>query len=364
MRAATSPILRCPMSFRLWTIFYVFALLASAMATFAPALGIGLAGTVCAFWWIVFGGPGPQKKVPRVLLIIGIACWLFLLLLVLPSVQSAGPTSYRNTCLNNLRLLALTLLNYRDSKGKFPPAYIVDANGRPLLSWRMAMLPYFEQSGLPYVDVTKAWNDPANTAIASTAIVGFSCPSRAAFSTTTDYSAIVGPQTMWPGANGISSEEIRDGAANTIMLIEAHRASVSWAEPGDLCYDEALALLTKPAAADDGHRADDGFFYKPVTSRNVAFADGSVRSLRLPLDRIVASALLTADGGEQIDMADLDKSTRPTLYYARCYGFAVFVILSILPAELVGRQKRRIDSESQPNPNSAAEHSFGAVEGP
>ncbi len=37
------------MSFRLWTIFYVFALLAAAMATFGP-LGITIAAVVIVFW--------------------------------------------------------------------------------------------------------------------------------------------------------------------------------------------------------------------------------------------------------------------------------------------------------------------------
>ena len=40
---------RDAMSFRLWTIFYVFALLAAAMATFGP-WGIIAALVVLAFW--------------------------------------------------------------------------------------------------------------------------------------------------------------------------------------------------------------------------------------------------------------------------------------------------------------------------
>ena len=44
-----------------------------------------------------------------------------------------------------------------------PPAYTVDADGRPLHSWRTLILPYLEQEPLyQTIDLSKPWNDPAN----------------------------------------------------------------------------------------------------------------------------------------------------------------------------------------------------------
>lgn len=52
---------RCrAMSFRLWTIFYVFALLGAAMATFG-AYGIFVSALVIGFWAWIYSGPKPES---------------------------------------------------------------------------------------------------------------------------------------------------------------------------------------------------------------------------------------------------------------------------------------------------------------
>jgi hypothetical protein len=70
----------------------------------------------------------------------------------------------------------------------------------------------------------------------------------------------------------------------------------------------------------------------------VAFADGSVRFLALPLSPSLATALLTADGGEIIDDRAFDRASLPQLDYGKIYSLATFVALSLLPA---GRLLRR-----------------------
>ncbi len=45
---------------------------------------------------------------------------------------------------NNLKQIMLAIHNYHDAVGQLP-ADIVDKNGKPLLSWRVAILPYIEQ---------------------------------------------------------------------------------------------------------------------------------------------------------------------------------------------------------------------------
>jgi Protein of unknown function (DUF1559) len=39
----------------------------------------------------------------------------------------------------------LTVANYHDTYGRFPPAYIADHDGRPMHSWRVLILPLLEQ---------------------------------------------------------------------------------------------------------------------------------------------------------------------------------------------------------------------------
>src|SRR5438309_645723 len=75
-------------------------------------------------------------------LAMGVLGGLVLLAVVLPEVRSAGESARRAQCQENLRQIGLALRSYHDAFGCFPPAAIVDKQGRPMLSWRVAILPY------------------------------------------------------------------------------------------------------------------------------------------------------------------------------------------------------------------------------
>lgn len=48
---------------------------------------------------------------------------------------------------NNLKMIMLAMHNYHDVYGAFP-TNVVDGNGKPILSWRVHLLPYLEQDAL------------------------------------------------------------------------------------------------------------------------------------------------------------------------------------------------------------------------
>ena len=64
-----------------------------------------------------------------------------LIALLLPGVQQARETARRTQCLNNLHQLVLAMHNYEATWKSLPPAAKCDSNGKPLLSWRVLMLP-------------------------------------------------------------------------------------------------------------------------------------------------------------------------------------------------------------------------------
>ena len=64
--------------------------------------------------------------------------------LLLPAVQSAREAARRAQCVNNLKQIGLAMHNYESANGVFPPAAITDKQGKALLSWRVAILPYIE----------------------------------------------------------------------------------------------------------------------------------------------------------------------------------------------------------------------------
>ena len=50
----------------------------------------------------------------------------------------------------------------------------------------------------------------------------------------TSYMVIVGPLTLFPGADSVGPEGCRDGLSNTLLVVETANSSVTWTEPIDL----------------------------------------------------------------------------------------------------------------------------------
>ena len=68
--------------------------------------------------------------------------------LLLPAVQSVRAASRTAMCKNNLRQLWLALHKYADAHNTLPPPAITGKDGAPLLSWRVAILPFLGQDVL------------------------------------------------------------------------------------------------------------------------------------------------------------------------------------------------------------------------
>ncbi len=88
-------------------------------------------------------------------LLVVIAIIGVLVALLLPAVQAAREAARRMQCTNNLRNLALGVLNYHDAMGYFPaPATVYDERVNPQYgtrvfgSWAIDILPYVEQPSL------------------------------------------------------------------------------------------------------------------------------------------------------------------------------------------------------------------------
>jgi hypothetical protein len=234
-----------------------------------------------------------------------------------------------------MKQLALAMHLYHDAHGEFPPAYLADANQNPILSWRVLLLPYIEESALYHrFDLTKAWNDPANSSLLPSQQLICTCPSNQTSTSDADYFAVVAPDTLWPESKSLKKDEVTDGLSSTIALIEVHGRKVNLAEPRDLTFDEALMVLTADASRDDGHRIKPSFLHRQIVARSIVFADGRGMFLYEPIDRDIAKALLTASGGEKIDeeVNKLRKSSvRMPLDYAAIYSLIAFAVVSFLP---------------------------------
>ncbi len=206
---------------------------------------------------------------------------------LLPATQSARGAARRMQSMNNLKQIGLALQVYHTVHQSFPPRAIFSKDGKPLLSWRVAILPYLDQEALyQKFHLGEAWDSPHNKPLAETVIAVYADPEHAQGNKTT-YLAPVGKGLAWEGDKGIRIEDIRDGSSNTILLVQAdEKRAVPWAKPDDWEVD-----LTKPA---------DGLALANGSNTLVAFADGSVRSLQGGLDLGVLKAMLTRNGNEPI----------------------------------------------------------------
>ncbi len=206
--------------------------------------------------------------------------------LLLPAVQAAREAARRAQCTNNQKQIALAMHNYEDQHGTFPPAAKCDADGKPLLSWRVLILPYLEQQVLyDEFHLDEPWDSPHNRPLADKIPSVFRCPSEPVVSDSlTTYQVIVDPRSMFTGdPTGVSIASITDGTSNTLLFVEAANA-VPWSKPEDL----SLASFDPLFGA--GSKHPGGF--------NASMADGSIRFIKMSVAKQVFRALVTRNGGE------------------------------------------------------------------
>jgi prepilin-type processing-associated H-X9-DG protein len=215
-----------------------------------------------------------------------------------PTPCRSREAARRSTCRNNLSQIARAISNYESQHGRFPPAYSVDKDGRPLHSWRVLLLPYLEQEELyKQIRLDEPWDSPHNKAVfdATGVPLIFVCPSnerRTDNVKETGYMMIVGPGTISDGPDSVRRKDVSDGTSNTIAVVEMSDSGIHWAEPRDLKADEMSYRINDPD--------------RPcIRSRhtgiaNVAFCDGSVLSLEDSIPPETIKALTTIAGGEDL----------------------------------------------------------------
>jgi hypothetical protein len=140
----------------------------------------------------------------------------------------------------NLKSIALAIHNYADVHGgQFPPAAVTDKAGRPLYSWRVAILPYLtDYSGLySEFHVDEPWDSESNRKLLGK-IPGVYRSRGGSVSDApgmTFYQVFVGPGTAFERP-GLTWKDFSDGPGSTFLVVEAAE-EVPWTKPADLAYD-------------------------------------------------------------------------------------------------------------------------------
>lgn len=187
------------------------------------------------------GRRGSSLRWPTVLEVIVIVVILVLLAaLLIPAIRQQCEASHRSECKSHLKAIGVALHQYHDKHGSFPPAYVVDADGKRLHSWRVLILPELGFDALyARYRFDEPWDGPHNAPLVQEMPPIFGCPSDSSRPVgTTNYSAIVGVETMWPEQFAATIRMITDGTSNTLMVIESRDLDAKWTEPRDLTVDE------------------------------------------------------------------------------------------------------------------------------
>jgi prepilin-type processing-associated H-X9-DG protein len=268
-----------------------------------PCAGCGKTITVPA-------GPGVAVPAPRgggntpvlaivlvAVLVVMLSCGGILIALLLPAVQAAREAARRSQCSNNLKQIALAMHNYHDMHKCFPPAVITDADGRPMRSWRVAILPYVECTTLyQRYNLNEPWDGPNNRNLHNITVPTYRCPSDPSpVSTETNYVMIVGEHTVGGLPNeAIRLYDIRDGTSNTIMIVEVTGSGIHWMEPRDLSVEEIQRGINDGSGKWISSRHPGG--------ANVAMCDGSVRFLSQTIDRETLRRLIDRNDRMPVSM--------------------------------------------------------------
>jgi hypothetical protein len=235
--------------------------------------------------------------------------WAFLALVGLSALSARaddpspepGPTwpkttaAHRAQSQNNLKQLALAFHNHLAAYKYFPAAAAFSKGKKPLLSWRVAILPYIEQDALyKQFKLDEPWDSPHNKKLIAKMPKIFALPmvGKPAKAGHTYYQVFTGKDTAFvPGAaRGPGVGNFPDGFSNTALVVEAFEP-VPWTKPEDVVYDPKKPLPKL------GGLFKEGF--------NVALADGSVRSIGRKAKEVALRRLITPADGNIFDWKDL-----------------------------------------------------------
>jgi hypothetical protein len=194
----------------------------------------------------------------------------------------------RTQASNNFKQLALGFHNAAAETGGQMPGPILDPTGRPLHSWRVAILPYLgpqEKALFNRIRRNEPWNSAYNQQFHNQMPKVFEVPYLFAGPGQTYTQVFTGPNTPFVNNRGPRmAASFPDGTSNTILVAEAAQ-SVPWMAPQDINYNPQGSPRSQL-----GRGSGQG----PL----VALADGSVRTIAAKVSDQTLHAAITPAGGE------------------------------------------------------------------
>ena len=230
---------------------------------------------------------------------LGLVSAFFNVALMLPAISSVRNTAKDLQSGNNLRMVSMAMHNYATVyHDQLPAAYTVDEDGKPLHSWRVAILPYIEEEDLyKQIRLDEPWDSEWNKQFHDKCPKCFQNPNVELAPDETTYAVVVGENTAFPGSKGMNLMAIEDGISNTGMLTE--RSPVCWMDPNsDIPFEEAIKGVNN---SPNGIRS---YFVGRFT---VVTCDGAVHKISDDVSGDFLRKLFDRQDGEKFDVFESDK---------------------------------------------------------
>lgn len=216
--------------------------------------------------------------------------------LLLPAVQAARSAARRTQSANNLKQIMLAFHNHHDTYRGFPPQATTDKDGKPLLSWRVMILPFIEHNALyQEFHLDEPWDSEHNKKLIAKMPQVYKSPASSAGEGRTVYLGVSGEMGILPASKkaslgpggGLRMASITDGTSNTIAVVEAgDESAVIWTKPDDFTPDEKEPLKGLLGLYPGGFQ--------------VGFCDGSVQFISQTVDPTMLLYMFQRNDGNPI----------------------------------------------------------------
>jgi hypothetical protein len=208
--------------------------------------------------------------------------------LLLPAVQAAREAAQRTQDSNSLKQIGLAMHNYHDVHGAFPAQASVDGDGKPLLSWRVHLLPFLDEQALyEQFHLDEPWDSEHNLRLAEQMPAVFRSQALGEANQTV-FQSFIGSGTFLDGRKGLHLKDFTDGTSNTLMVAEVNAdRAVVWTKPADLNFDEADPMQGLGSIRPGGFQA--------------VFVDGAVRMISAEIKLETLRRLILRNDGEAIE---------------------------------------------------------------
>lgn len=193
--------------------------------------------------------------------------------------------------LNNCKQIGLGLLTYDLENKHLPARAKFSLDKKPLLSWRVLILPYIDETNLyKQFNLDEPWDSEHNKQLLKKMPAAYKDSQIKYESGKTVYEAVVGPGLAFEGSTPLKLSDLLDGASYTIAVVEvAPEKAVPWTKPEDWEVD-----LKEPLKG----LAD----VQPFGAFQTVFFDGHVEAIKRTIDPDLLKAMFTRNGGESVDL--------------------------------------------------------------